>query len=827
MRLIRRLHILVLIVATTAFLNLTLASSKVKPTSFPTTEPSRRQINDDDISVMDDLVTGDDYHDDFYIGVNPNTSIIGLRTNAPFGIKHCIIALEGITDIDTVSVANSATSTMTNFTFWASDLGNYDLCMGFPTLEDNTLQSANVLRHCIAGATQDGMTTDESNPFAGLCVPYACGPQQLMNKSLVTYVHEKLDRLTTVVTNSSLRGVFAQQQVSYYMKLDAILQYGLSTQSSYICGSSAHPMTIDRWLILLVFAGLFLSTLLATFFHMAIRKGKDEQTAFPSWIEESRILQKVLNAFSLVRNIPLIFSVTSKSSERFPVLDGLRVLSILWIILAHTLALSTGIGLLNPGYVFPPTGFLTLWSSQIFFSARFAVDTFFFISGFLVVNTMLKRLVPIEETPLTLHEASSPSWQWIPMMYVHRLMRILPLYITCLLIWWKLGVVMGEGPLWYHWEAYTVQCNLYWWTNVLFINNLYPYSLLDTGECLYVSWYLANDMQFFVLSPFFVLIYKYNAYLGLLAAVGVCILSCALAFCGTLWYDWSAHSFDGLWVTDYTMYVYTKPQYRIASYAVGIACAMLWHSKKRRFPDFKVSVELARCLMAAAVAGIVFLVFGASSAYQLAPCNYYQSSTENAPCGSNWSLLARAFYVGFTRAAWAVCIGVIVLLSGNDQGDLVQGFLSHAVWGAPAKLTFAVFLIHVTVLNVWFYGNGEKLHFTQWDLYMSYAAVVFVSFLASLFVTVLVESPWNLFAKVIEKSLSSALLTSNRNGTKHSTARECENRNTGYDGAKYEEIPNIIVESELSHIEVRDCKPQNSDYELSYQGESNTLSWNT
>jgi hypothetical protein len=330
-------------------------------------------------------------------------------------------------------------------------------------------------------------------------------------------------------------------------------------------------------------------------------------------------------------------------------------------------------------------------------------------------------------------------------------------------------------------------------------------------------------MQFFILSPFFVLAYKYNEWIGMLVACGVCLLSCVLAFVDSLQYNWSAHSFDGMWVTEYTMYAYTKPQYRIASYAVGIAAAMAWHTKQRRWPDFTLSVVAARVTMVLALLGSVVLVFGAVSAYQLQPCNYYQSSTAADPCGSNWSLLARAWYVGFTRALWAICIGLIVLLSGNDQGELVQGFLSHAVWGPPAKLTFAVYLIHITVLNVWIYGKGEKLHFTMLDFYMSFAGVVFVSFLASLVVTVLVESPWTLFAKSIEKNLSAAFIKSRlRDLDKLPTTAENlngrllhENRGDG--------LPNYSsVAGSTATATNSDCAT--GDFELAYHESSTLLS---
>jgi peptidoglycan/LPS O-acetylase OafA/YrhL len=40
--------------------------------------------------------------------------------------------------------------------------------------------------------------------------------------------------------------------------------------------------------------------------------------------------------------------------------------------------------------VLPPTGMIASTPAMFFFSARYAVDTFFFISGYLVMSGMLK-----------------------------------------------------------------------------------------------------------------------------------------------------------------------------------------------------------------------------------------------------------------------------------------------------------------------------------------------------------------------------------------------------------------------------------------------------
>lgn len=206
--------------------------------------------------------------------------------------------------------------------------------------------------------------------------------------------------------------------------------------------------------------------------------------------------------------------------------------------------------------------------------------------------------------------------QWLPAFYMHRLLRILPPYAFCLLLWWKIAVLLGSGPYWNRWLDYSHQCDQYFWTNFLFINNLYPYVATETSECFLVSWYLADDMQFYLVSPFFAVLYLKSARLGLGLTLLTCVLSSVAAAWGTYEGDWSAHSFDGLWVTKYAILFYTKPHMRIPPYCIGMASAMIWHYKSKFYPNYVVPKNTARLLLLVSTSILFYLIFGAYSAYQ-------------------------------------------------------------------------------------------------------------------------------------------------------------------------------------------------------------------
>lgn len=75
-----------------------------------------------------------------------------------------------------------------------------------------------------------------------------------------------------------------------------------------------------------------------------------------------------------------------------------------------------------------------------------------------------------------------------------------------------------------------------WWTNLLYINNLYsgpdPQTgpVLNTFGCLGYTWYLANDTQFYILSPILLvtLLLCASSLLSELRSVTCSVLYCTL-----------------------------------------------------------------------------------------------------------------------------------------------------------------------------------------------------------------------------------------------------------------------------------------------------------
>lgn len=163
----------------------------------------------------------------------------------------------------------------------------------------------------------------------------------------------------------------------------------------------------------------------------------------------------ILLAFSLWTNSKKLFSVNRKSNQ-LHCLNGLKSLSMIWIVMAHAYIVYSVTVLDNysDGY-----NWLKNTSSQYVINAMFSVDTFLVIGGFLTVYTY--------------QIAMDKGLQFnVAKFYLHRYLRLTPALAAMLLAHIALFNYLGSGPIWDHTDVFLVQmCRKYWWSALLYIQN--------------------------------------------------------------------------------------------------------------------------------------------------------------------------------------------------------------------------------------------------------------------------------------------------------------------------------------------------------------------
>ena len=125
---------------------------------------------------------------------------------------------------------------------------------------------------------------------------------------------------------------------------------------------------------------------------------------------------------------------------------------------------------------------------------QFGFDSFFLLSGTLIAYVALQKMA---------NKKTKRHYTILTTQYIRRILHFTPVYAIILFSYWLLTVHFGDGPLWRNTigvgSTLYKNCERNWWTNLFYINNLYPWANLD--ECMPWSWYVSNEIQFFVLAP--------------------------------------------------------------------------------------------------------------------------------------------------------------------------------------------------------------------------------------------------------------------------------------------------------------------------------------
>eukprot|EP00929_Paragymnodinium_shiwhaense_P067993 TRINITY_DN34177_c0_g1_i1.p1 TRINITY_DN34177_c0_g1~~TRINITY_DN34177_c0_g1_i1.p1 ORF type:complete len:513 (-),score=79.34 TRINITY_DN34177_c0_g1_i1:308-1777(-) len=458
-------------------------------------------------------------------------------------------------------------------------------------------------------------------------------------------------------------------------------------------------------------------------------------------------LRAFLLHWSLLRNGRSFTRRRQPEENAFACLDSIRVLSMCQVILGHSYIYAMGtVGLTNLEQFLPPNGLMGSLLFMFVPGCFYGVDTFFLMSGFLCAQGLDQKVFC---TP----QATSAS-RFIPMyakFILLRYMRLVPLLVLCMgLVYWILPL-LGKGVMWSVTRpddshcfdfAGSSHCDDKWWTVVLFIQNVDRY----LGKCMAHTWYLAVDFQLYLTAPLFSLVYSLDRRLGwgLLAAafcLGV-VLPVALVASHNLVPDMLL---GGL---DFTNKVYMKPWCRLSPFLLGIAMAWLWKSKYSKtlahhddghgFVRSLLLSVLALCLLAAAT--FLRLLFYNCD---VATC----SNLDTNPAGKAFAYLWAAFSI----PCWS--LGMAMLMTLCFQGrflPILQDILHAPFWQPLAKLTYAAYLIHTSVLVLDFCQRNSMMNFTGASFLFGYIAYVF-------FTMFLAFSLWILFEKPVANMLMLAL----------------------------------------------------------------------
>jgi peptidoglycan/LPS O-acetylase OafA/YrhL len=434
----------------------------------------------------------------------------------------------------------------------------------------------------------------------------------------------------------------------------------------------------------------------------------DGDTERYGWLQR---LYELTKCFSALETMDRLLS--DRTTGNFGALNGLRTLSCCYIILGHVFMV---FGLMsNPINQYPALiNFAESSESMVIIGAFCAVDTFFFISGFLGAYTMLRKLEKAYKKTL--------SVGMYCVMVLHRYLRLTPIYAFALLVYMRLTPYLADGPFYHAQTAGAATfCNKWWWSNLLYINNVVPFDTPGASTCMGWSWYLANDFQFFLITPFLLAVYLASKRAGVLL-ITVLIVGCIGA---NGYLSWHFKADISPMSEAYSLNIYARPYARIAPYLVGILLGCYFHERKKDFVAEqkaeqqrrgtkgplittlpKDQLTWVRVLLYVASA-VLMVLFDAVLIWD----NYRRAEGGVFGVGT-WSQTGKNVFNAFQRTSYAVGLAGVCHCFFTGHGGPIKAFLEHHFFDILAKLSYGAYLWALLIMEV---KNGSQMAFPAFD----------------------------------------------------------------------------------------------------------------
>lgn len=423
---------------------------------------------------------------------------------------------------------------------------------------------------------------------------------------------------------------------------------------------------------------------------------------------------RILRCFSVHRNYKRM--VEDSSTRSLDVLDGIRVLSMLWIILVHTYAFQHDRSM---GRIMEIIDFARFISFGVIVNAWVSVDGFFLIGGVLVAYTTLKSL-----------DRKNGEFNF-PRYVLRRIWRLAPaIYLTTALLF--LLPLIDRGPNWPETIGAEVsRCRQLWWMPLFLLNTWGDFY----ENCMIHTWYVSADLHLYVLAalPIY-LLYKWPK-LGVWCCVFLIFASSIITALITFIYDiyptilFLSPDLDG--IAEVGTQIYLRPFSHLAPYAIGLLVGYRLKEKGSVRNISKVVVLLGWLISIALISGVLFSCF-----------KWHNGEPVLRP--------ESALYAGLHRTVWGIGVGWIVFACSTGlDGGFIRPILSWRLFRRISHLTYLMYLIHLLAIWQRNASRRERFYLRHYDFIYEFFGNVMTAFLGAFVLHMLVEAPFAALDKVI------------------------------------------------------------------------------
>uniref|UniRef100_A0A6P7GWX3 Nose resistant to fluoxetine protein 6-like n=1 Tax=Diabrotica virgifera virgifera TaxID=50390 RepID=A0A6P7GWX3_DIAVI len=409
-------------------------------------------------------------------------------------------------------------------------------------------------------------------------------------------------------------------------------------------------------------------------------------------------IPSIFVSFSLYTNGKKVFERPQRRSN-LSCLDGIKVLSMLWIVLLHTHTTYLAGPLFNSDEVLDHYNKLL---TMLFARADLACDAFLLVGGLLVTYIFFSKKDDKRLTPAKISKH-----------YLHRYLRLTPALAGIVLVSATLLRYFGSGPRWpitvISFEGF---CKRYWWTTLLYIQNWVNVETMCVGH----SWYVNVDMQLFLLSPLIFWLLTNYPKTGIFVIVTGIFSSIGLSFYRAYTMELQAMISEVKMEPkpEYMHKYYLRTETRASPWLMGTILGYILTRKQLTLIHLSKKISLPAWLFSFSL--MMVCIFGGHSTLR----------------GPEYRRLENSFYIALIRPSFCLAVGWIIWACATNHGRYINTFLSLPFFQFMNKFSYSIYLIHVQAIFPIVYSQKTAIYFSDFNIVSTFFLIqlfLFMKFL--------------------------------------------------------------------------------------------------
>ncbi|XP_056632174.1 nose resistant to fluoxetine protein 6-like [Diorhabda sublineata] len=432
---------------------------------------------------------------------------------------------------------------------------------------------------------------------------------------------------------------------------------------------------------------------------------------------------RLILAFSIKNNWTKLKSVpTGPTFEKLRSVQGLRVYMSIVIIVVHAVLGQFAIPNDNPKFFEDNNDNPNIFN-EVPKRSVFILSFFFMMSSWILITSILVKQEKNEDI----------DFKFILKSIAKRYIRFLP----------SIALIVGFYATWLRhlpWGPFfdgicneSEKCRQNWWTNLLFIQNHYNRYYM----CYIISWYLAVEMQYYIITLFILMWILRNKISVPCTASILLTLNLIFAFLDHYRHGYLS-TLSGKPEEVYRLVFNSKPQWHdhfasyhgnATGYILGLGFGYISHkyTNKELF-DGKWK-KVLWCIVTFTLMSLVFIL----------PLFY---NVDKTPVHS-------ALWVVMTRLLFSFAMGLFVLGLSEGLGGPARSLLNWSPLYTLGKLSYCVYIGHVVFQNIRVGMMRSPQHLGYYAMLQIIASDTVLSFIGALWLCLFFEMPSNELANIL------------------------------------------------------------------------------